>query len=144
MKGRPTTSMKKGWFYRISYDKKNQEIAPFWDSTWWWSRLDDDPDQVMIQIWWWCSDDDPIVVMIQIQWWRILEEEDDLEEYLKMKVTWRWRRLEDDEDEEDEEDKEDEDNLKMKMKMNMKMKMIQSIQRRRPVLKIVSKEYLPS
>ena len=26
--GRPTTSMKKGWFCRTSYDKKNQEIAP--------------------------------------------------------------------------------------------------------------------
>ena len=43
MKARPTTNMKKGWLCRTSYDKKNQEIAPFWDST-----DDDDPDQVMI------------------------------------------------------------------------------------------------
>ena len=25
---RPTTSMKKGWVYRSSYDEKNHEIAP--------------------------------------------------------------------------------------------------------------------
>ena len=67
--------MKKGFLYRTSYDEKNQEIAPFWDSTddddpdlmmikiKWWSRLHDDPDQVMIQIWWWYSDDDPAVMI---------------------------------------------------------------------------------
>ena len=113
--GRPTTSMKKGWLYRTSCDEKNQEIAPFWDSTndddpdlmmiqmWWWSRIDDDPDLMMIQ-WWWSSSDDPVVMMIQIPWWRRLEEEDDLnmkktwrrrwledELELKMKTTWRWR-----------------------------------------------------
>ena len=27
MKGRPTTSMKKGWLCRTSYDEKNREIA---------------------------------------------------------------------------------------------------------------------
>ena len=73
------------------------------------------------------SDDDPDPVMmfydnpdqemIQIPWWRWLEDEDDL----KMKKTWRWRQLEDKDDE-----------------------MIHSLQRRRLVLKIVSKEYLPS
>ena len=70
---------------------------------WWWSRLNDDLDQVMIQIWWWYSDDDPTVMMIQIPWWRRIEEEDDLEVDLKPKMTWRWRRLE------------YEDNLKMNM-----------------------------
>ena len=65
--------------------------------------------------------------MIQISWWRRLEEEDDLEDDLnmkkikKMKNTWRQRRIEYEDAE-----------------------MIQSIQRRRPVLKIVSKEYLAS
>ena len=76
MTGMPTTNMKKGWLCRTSYDKKNQEIAPFWDSTndddldlmmiqiKWWNKDDDDPDLMMIQIWWWYSNDDPAVVMI--------------------------------------------------------------------------------
>ena len=46
MEARPIASMKKGWFYRTSCDKKNEEIAPF--------DLDhrnsnDDDDSVMIQ-----------------------------------------------------------------------------------------------
>ena len=45
MEANPTTSMKKGWLCRTSYDEKNWEIAPFWDST-----DDDDPDLMMIQI----------------------------------------------------------------------------------------------
>ena len=65
---------------------------------WWWSKLDDDPDQVMIQIWWWYSDDDPAVMMIQIPWWRWwwLEDEHDLKmkKTKKTKNIWAWIRLE--------------------------------------------------
>ena len=144
MEARPTTNMKKGWLCRNFCDEKNQEIAPFWDSiddddpdqamiqTWWWSWSSDDPDLMMIQ-WWWSSNDDPDPVMKKTwrrrRWLRRrLEDEGDLkmkntwrqrrfeeEEDLKMKKTWRWRELEDEDD-----------------------KMIQSIQRRRRVLKIVS------
>ena len=79
-----TSSMKKDWLYRGSYDEKNQGIAPMMmpnddldrvmmiQIQWWWSSSDD-PDPVMIS-----SDDpdpmmmphdDPDQVMIQIQWW---------------------------------------------------------------------------
>ena len=45
---------------------------------WWWSRLDDDPDQVMIQMWWWSKlDDNPDQVMIQLWWWSRLDENPD-------------------------------------------------------------------
>ena len=61
---------------------------------WWWSRLDDDLDVMMIQTWWWsrCVDD-PVVVMMQIPWWRKtwsriwLEDKEDS----KTNNTWRWR-----------------------------------------------------
>ena len=43
MEARPTTSMKKGWLYRTSYDEKNEEITPF-DSR----SSNDDDDSVMI------------------------------------------------------------------------------------------------
>ena len=91
----------------------------------------------MIQ-WWWSTSDDPVVVMIQIPWLRRLEEEDYLEEDLEMKMTLIWRILEDDDD------------LKMKKTWRWRQiededdEMIQSIQQRRPVLKIGLKEYLPS
>ena len=55
-----TSSMKKDWLCRDSYDEKNQEIAPV-------MMPSDDPDRVMIiQIqWWWSrSSDDPDLVMI--------------------------------------------------------------------------------
>ena len=42
LEARPTTSMKKGWFCRTSYDEKNQEIALV-------MMTSDDP-AVMIQI----------------------------------------------------------------------------------------------
>ena len=79
----------------------------------------DDPDPVMMS-----SDDpdpvmmssdDPNPVMIQIEWWWS-RLSDDLDP--KMKMTWRWIWLEDVDD--------------------------KNIQRRRPVMKIVSREYLPS
>ena len=41
MMGRPTTSMKKGWLYRTSCDKKNHEIAPVMIQI---ESGDDDPD----------------------------------------------------------------------------------------------------
>ena len=65
MEARPTTSMKKGWLCRTSYDKKNQEIAPMMIQIQWrWSNSDD-PDRVMIQIQWrWSSSDDPDPVMM--------------------------------------------------------------------------------
>ena len=50
MEARPTTSMKKGWLCRTSYDEKNQEIAPVMMIQQRCSRTKDDPDQVMIQI----------------------------------------------------------------------------------------------
>ena len=43
MEARPTTSMKKGWLCRTSYDEKNHEIAPVMIAS-------DDPDRVMIKI----------------------------------------------------------------------------------------------
>ena len=86
------------WWSRLDDDPDQVMIQ-----MWWWSRLDDDLDQMMIHIWWWSSSDDQAVAMIQIPWWRRLEEEDDLEEDLKMKMTWGWRRIE------------YEGNLKMKM-----------------------------
>ena len=47
LEARPTTSMKKGWLYRTSYDEKNEEIEPFdWDS----ESSDDNDDPVMIQL----------------------------------------------------------------------------------------------
>ena len=90
MKGRTTNSMKKGWLYRTSCDEKNQEIAPFWDSTddddpnqvmiqiKWWSRCDDDPNLMMIQIKWWSRFDDDLAVMIQQSWWSRSRDEEDL------------------------------------------------------------------
>ena len=43
MEARPTTSMKKGWLCRTSYDEKNWDITPFaWDS----KSSDDDDDPV--------------------------------------------------------------------------------------------------
>ena len=84
----------------------------------WWSRLSDDTDPVMMS----SDDPDPVmmssddpdpVMMIQIKWWSRSKDEDDL----KMNITWRRSWLEDADDE--------------------------MIQRRRPVMKIVSREYLP-
>ena len=129
------------WLCRTSYDKKNR------DSIWWWSRSSDDldvmiqtwwqsrssDDVMMIQTWWWSrSSDDPNVMIIQ-QWWSSSHDDP----YPDMKKTWRrrWlrRRLEDEED--------------SKMKKTWRLRrlkyeddeMIQLMQRRRPVLKIVSK-----
>ena len=84
MEARPTTSMKKGWLCRTSYDEKNQEIALVMMIQQRCSRTRDDPDPVM---------------MIQIEWWsrsrwRWLADEDDL----KMNMTWRWQGIEDDRD----------------------------------------------
>ena len=45
MEARPTTSMKKGWLYITSYDKKNEEITPFDRDS---RSSDDDHDPVMI------------------------------------------------------------------------------------------------
>ena len=45
MEARPTTSMKKGWIYKNSYDEKNEEIAPFYRDS---ESNDDDDDPVMI------------------------------------------------------------------------------------------------
>ena len=91
---------------------------------WWWSRLDDDIDQVMIQIWWWYSDDDLAVMMIH-RWWS--RSSDDLDPV--MKKTWRWRWIE------------DEEYLKMKNTLRWiwlededELMMIQMIQRRIIVL----------
>ena len=77
MKGRPTTSMKKGWLYRTSYDENNWEIAlVMMIQIQRWSRSSDIPDPLMIQTQWWSSDDpDPV-----------------------MKITWRWRWLDVDPD----------------------------------------------
>ena len=73
-----------------------------------WSRLDDDPDQVTIQLWWWSRlndpdqviqgrwsrlDDDLDQVTIQ-QWWASSHDDADLM-IKKKKMTWR---LEDEED----------------------------------------------
>ena len=99
---RPTTSMKKGWLYRTSYD----EIVHTW---WWpgdiqielWSKSSDDPDPaVVIQIEWW-SRSNP-VMLIQIGWWsRSIDailwwprsRDDPDPDDLKTKMNWRWRWL---------------------------------------------------
>ena len=127
---RPTTNMKKGWLCRTSHDKIVH--------TWWWpkeiqielwsrssyddserSRSSDDPDPaIVIQIEWW-SRSSP-VMMIQIERWSRSSP-------VMMIQIERWSRSRWLEDEDD-----------------LKTKMIMLIQRRRPVLKIVSKEYLPS
>ena len=62
--------------------------------------------------------DDPDQEMIQIQWW------------CPMMIQIWWL--------------EDEDYLKTQKTQDADDKMVQLIQRRRPVLKIVSEEYLPS
>ena len=123
---RPTTSMKKGWLCRTSYD----EIV----YTWWWpaeiqielwsrssyddserSRSSDDPDPaVMIQIEWWSRSIQ--VMLIQIEWWS--RSSDAIFMMIQIERWSRSRWLE------------DEDDLKMKM-----TQMIQLMQRRRPVLK---------
>ena len=75
-----TSSMKKDWLCRGSYDEKNKEIAPVMmpsDDPDLVMIASDDPDpvmiasddldQVMIEIqWWWSSSDDPDRVMIDI------------------------------------------------------------------------------
>ena len=84
--GRPTTSMKKGWLCRTSYDEKNHEIAPVLNQIKWLSKSSNDDPVVMILIK--SSDDDPDREMIQIRWW--LEDEDEL------KMGWSsWYREED-------------------------------------------------
>ena len=45
MEARPTTSIKKGWLCRTSYDEKNWEIAPVDQDS---RSNDDDDDPVMI------------------------------------------------------------------------------------------------
>ena len=47
MEARPTTSMKKSWLCRTSYDEKNLEIAPVDQDS---GSSDDDDDPVMIQL----------------------------------------------------------------------------------------------
>ena len=160
MDARPTTSMKKGWICRNSCDEKNDEIAPrmiqwWWSNSndpdqvmteiqWWWSSSDD-PDRVMIEIqWWWSSSDDPNRVMIEIQWWSrssddpdpmMMSHDDPNREMIhirRLMMTWRWRWIE------------DKDDMKISKTWDADDEMIQLIQRRRPVLKIVLKEYLPS
>ena len=54
MEARPTTSMRKGWLCRTSYDEKNHEIAPVM------MIASDDLDRVMM------PSDDPDLVMIHI------------------------------------------------------------------------------
>ena len=46
MEAKPTTSMKKGWLCRNSYDENNWEIAPFDQDI----GSSDDDDLVMIHI----------------------------------------------------------------------------------------------
>ena len=109
--GRPTTSMKKGWLCRTSYD----EIV----HTWWW------PVEIQIKLWSRSSDDDSErskssddpdpAVEIQIEWWsrscpeRWSRSSDDLDpvmpfyddpdrEMIQIQMTWRWRWLEDEEE----------------------------------------------
>ena len=125
--GRPTTSMKKGWLCRTSYDKKNHEIAPVLIQIKWWSRSSsDDLDRVMIQIH--SSDVDPDREMIQIQWWCSMmiqiERWSRSDNDLKMKMTWRQRWLEDEDD--------------------LKMRWSSWYREENQCWKIVSKEYLPS
>ena len=120
--GRPTSSMKKGWLCRNSYD----EIV----HTWWWpeeiqielwsrssyddserSKSSDDPDPaVMIQIqqWWSRSRDDPDPVQrddpdpVQWCWSRLSDDLDPMmpfffddpdREMIQIQMTWRWRWL---------------------------------------------------
>ena len=47
MEARPTTIMRKGCLCRNSYDKKNEEIAPFNQDR---GSSDDDDDLVMIKL----------------------------------------------------------------------------------------------
>ena len=96
MMARPTTSMKEGYLYRTSYDKKNHEIAHMMMTRWdpdramihiqlwwlqeihikWWSKSSsDDPYRVMMSI------DDSDRVMIHIHWWSILS-----------MIQWRWSK----------------------------------------------------
>ena len=82
----------------------------------WRSRCDDDLDVMMIQQSWSSSRDDADPVMKNT---KKMKKTKKTKKTKKMKNTWRLRRLEDNE-------------------------MIQFMQRRRPVLEIVSKEYLPS
>ena len=155
---RNTPSMKEGWICRTSYDEKNHNIAhmmmtigdPYWAmieiQLWWlweiqiewWSRS----SLVMIQIEWWSrsspvmmiqvewwprsSDDDLDWVMIQIQWWCPI---------MMIRIQWWWSRSR----------KED----GMKIKMTWRRRWLgdadnEKIRRRRPVMQIVSREYLPS
>ena len=150
--GRPTTSMKKGWLYRNSYD----EIV----YTWWWleeiqierwsrssyddserSRSSDDLDPaVVIQIEWW-SRSGP-VMLIQIEWWSRSSD-----------AIWCWSRSSDDPDPVQWCWSRSSDDLDLVMpfvlihierwsrsrwledEYDSKTKMIQLMQRRRPVLK---------
>ena len=84
MEARPTTSMKKGWLYRTSYDEKNWEITPFDRDN---RRSDDDDDPMMIQLWWWSSDD-PSLMMVQ--WWSNFDDDPAL-----MMIQW-WSNFDDD------------------------------------------------
>ena len=80
-----------------------------------WSRLSDDPDPVMI------PSNDPD---------RVTMSHDDPDREMIQIQRWRWL--------------EDEDDLKTQKTSNPDDEKIELIQRRRTVLKIVSKEYLPS
>ena len=84
------------------------EIAPLWDSIWWWSRSSD-PDE-MIQTWWRSrSSDDPVVMMIQIKWSRCDDDPDLMTIQIEwwsnsnepvvmmMQIPW-WRRIEEEDD----------------------------------------------
>ena len=77
--------------------------------------------------------------MIQ-QWWS--NGRDDADPV--MKKTWRRRWLEEKEDKADKADKEDLKTWRLRRLEDEDDEMIQLMQRRRPVLKIVSKEYIPS
>ena len=83
------------------------------------------------------SDDRYLVMMIQIEWWSRSSDDD----------RW-WSRSSDDPDlvmmSHDDPDSENEDDLKTQKTWDADDEMIQLIQRRRPVMKIVLKEYLPS
>ena len=113
MVARPTSSMKKGWLYRTSYDEKNHEITLVKIQYWWSSRDDpdqgkiqiqrwssrDDLDRGMIQIQEWCyrwsrsSDDPDLAVMIQIKWWSISSDDPDP---VMIQIQWWWSRSSDD------------------------------------------------
>ena len=165
--GRPTTSMKKGWLCRTSYD----EIV----YTWWWleeiqierwsrssyddskrSRSSDDPDPVVvIHIEWW-SRSSP-VMLIPIEWWSRSSDaiwcwsrsSDDPDP-----VQWCWSRSSDDLDpvmpfvliqiERWSRSRwlEDEDDLKTKM--TQRWRWSSWCREEDQCWKIVSKEYLPS